>query len=246
VELPKNLEDFRRWHERLIGQLERRVFRWPQAATAAEVVRESKDGAILLATEPALAVTAFRAAKPEKPERFWLLVLNADEAEDKLPAWAKELVGERDAILLLSPRGCGSLAWTLKSPPNYVERSHALLGTTVDTGRVWDVRATARWVHENDEHSARVHVAGKGPAGILAAYAALFEPSIEAVTVIEPPTSHRDGPIFLNVLRVLDVPDALGMLAPLPLTVVHARDQAFERTRQIYAAAGAQGKLRMK
>ena len=165
--------------------------------------------------------------QPEKPEHSWLIVLNADEPEDKVPAWTKGIIGEKDAVLLLSPRGCGGLAWTKKSPPNYVERSHALLGSTVDAGRVWDVRATARWVHENDLHSARVRVAGRGQAGILAAYAALFEPSIEAVVVVDPPASHKDGPIFLNVLRVLDVPDALGLLAPTPLTLVNAKGSEF-------------------
>ena len=57
--------------------------------------------------------------------------------------------------------------------------------------------------------------------------------------VVDPPASHREGPIFLGVLRVLDVPDALGMLAPVPLTLVDAKDKSFERTVQIYKIAGA-------
>jgi hypothetical protein len=56
--------------------------------------------------------------------------------------------------------------------------------------------------------------------------------------------SHRDGPIFLGVLRVLDVPEALGLLAPTPLTLVNAGDPAFGRAARIYAAAGAGQKLR--
>ena len=65
-------------------------------------------------------------------------------------------------------------------------------------------------------------VIGRGQAGILAAYAALFEPSIKEVMLVDPPASHATGPIFLNVLRVLDVPEALGLLAPRPLTLVNA------------------------
>ena len=49
--------------------------------------------------------------------------------------------------------------------------------------------------------------------GIRAAYAALFEPSIKEVVVIDPPSSHKDGPHLLNVLRVLDILKALGLLA---------------------------------
>jgi hypothetical protein len=61
-------------------------------------------------------------------------------------------------------------------------------------------------------------------------YAALFEPSIKEVIVIDPPKSHKDGPHFLNVLRVLDIPEALGLLAPTPLTIIGGNDPAFDRT----------------
>src|SRR5262249_169666 len=80
----------------------------------------------------------------------------------------------------------------------------------------------------------------RGQAGILAAYAALFEPSIKEVVIIDPPTSHMQGPYFLNVLRVLDIPQALGLLAPnVKLTLVNAKAKAFDRTAQIYKLGGA-------
>jgi hypothetical protein len=80
----------------------------------------------------------------------------------------------------------------------------------------------------------------------LAAYAAQFERSIKEVVVIDPPASHRDGPIFLNVLRVLDVPEALDLLAPRPLPLVEAKSAAFDRTARIYELARVGGKLRRK
>jgi hypothetical protein len=60
---------------------------------------------------------------------------------------------------------------------------------------------------------------------------------------VNPPSSHREGPIFLNVLRVIDVPDALGLLAPRPLTIHTLKDGDFARTASIYRAAG--GSLRI-
>ena len=88
---------------------------------------------------------------------------------------------------------------------------------------------------------------GKGQAGILAAYAALFEPSIKEVVIIDPPKSHKEGPYFLGVLRVLDIPEALGLLAPnVKLTLINARDSAFDRTEQIYKLAGAADKFNRK
>lgn len=246
-EIPKSGNEFRTWREKLLDLVEEKVFSWPEGARAAEVLRANTGNRVVLTTEPGMLVTATRIVpRPEKPKRQWLIVLNPDEAEDQLPEWAKSLIGKDDAAVILSPRGGGSFRWTPKSPPNYVERAHALVGTTVDAGRVWDVRAVARWLHENDEDSLRVQVAGRGQAGVVAAYAALFEPAIEAVTLVEPTSSHRQGPIFLNVLRYLDVPDALGLLAPMPLEIIGADANAFRQTVEIYRAAGVSDHLRMR
>ena len=144
---------------------------------------------------------------------------------------------------ILNPRGINT-KWTRKSPPNYVERSHALLGRTVDEGRVWDVIAAFKYLQK--EKTAPSRVIGVGEAGILAAYAALLEPSIPEVVIVNPPVSHRDGPIFLNVLRVLDIPESLGLLAPRPLTLINAKDKAFDRTAEIYRLAGAAERFQRK
>jgi hypothetical protein len=86
-----------------------------------------------------------------------------------------------------------------------------------------------------------VYLAGEGAAGVLAAYAALWEPEIAGVVLKEPPPGHMsDGaPQFLNVLRVCDVPDVLGMLAPRPLKVFYASDgERLEKVVKIYTAVG--------
>jgi hypothetical protein len=148
---------------------------------------------------------------------------------------------------LLYPRGIGKAPeWTRGSQPNYVERAHALLGRTVDQGRVWDIIATIRRLSADYKTKQRWKIVGYGPSGILGAYAALFEPAIQEVVLINPPKSHRDGPIFLNVLRVLDIPEALGLLAPRALTLINAKDKAFDRTVEIYKLAGAEKKLQRK
>jgi hypothetical protein len=63
---------------------------------------------------------------------------------------------------------------------------------------------------------------------------------------VDPPASHRPavekgayGPPLLNVLRVLDIPEALGCLAPRRLVLIGAKDPAFERTGALYKLAGA-------
>jgi hypothetical protein len=134
------------------------------------------------------------------------------------------------------------LHWKRQSPPNYHERSRALLGWTYDVEHVHDICGMSM-MHKRKDGT---KVIGKGTDGILAAYAALFEPSIKEVIVINPPKSHKEGPHFLGVLRVLDIPEALGLLAPTPLTIVGGNDPAFDRTAEIYRLAGAADKLTRK
>ena len=81
-------------------------------------------------------------------------------------------------------------------------------------------------------------------AGVIAAYAALLEPRISEVMAVDPPASHHDGPIFLNVLRVMDVPEAFGMLAPRPLTIATGQAGEFARAQSLYRVGG--GTLRME
>ncbi len=126
--------------------------------------------------------------------------------------------------------------WTSKNPPNTIERDFPLLGATADSDRVQHL------VHEDVVMVPTL--VGRGPEGILAAYAALLSGGRGGeLVLIDPPASHRVGPQFLNVLRVLDIPEALGCLAPRKLVLINAKDPAFDRTVEIYRRAGAADKI---
>jgi len=243
VALP-SAEEFPRFKKELLKKLRDYCFRaWPEnyPSDASQQVRS-----VTFYTEPPVYVkTLFLVGAKDPPER-WLIVLNPDEAEQEFPGWAREIAGNYPTVLL-RPRGVGPTKWTTKNPPNYVERSLALLGRTVDSGRVWDVRVTAfalkKKLLDAGAREATVTVLGKGQAGILAAYAALFEPAISEIVLVEPPESHMQGPHFLNVLRILDIPDALGLLAPRKLTIYGAREGAFKKTAALYERAGAKDRF---
>ena len=182
-----------------------------------------------------------------RPTRVLVVVRNPD-ANEVAPGWLSRVQEDGDEVVVCAPRGVGETRWTRKNPPNYIERSHVLLGRTVDTGRVWDVIATARFLHALHKGKVPVHVVGQGGAGILAAYAALWEPEIAGVILDVAPLTHADAssPQFLNVLRVCDVPDVLGMLAPRPLTVCGTPGGQLEKVTRIYAAAGATQSFRVR
>lgn len=251
VKLPE-AGKFEEWKKEMMKKLREKSFRgFPDRIPKAAVAGISQDGSkcsMSWVTEPGvLARTVDLTPRaPRSADTSIVVVLNPEESEEVLPKWAaSHLADARPYLTAL--RGAGMTAWTRRSPPNYVERSLALLGRTEDAGRVWDIAAMARcFVYGDNESRFNSKLIGRGQAGILAAYAALFEPSISEVVIVDPPVSHKDGPYFLNVLRVLDIPEALGLLAPRKLTLVNAKDKAFDRTAEIYKLAGAADKFERK
>lgn len=245
VTLPEK-EKFAEWKAEMIKRLREQSFRrlpskhpGPTDDFVQGVIGSGTSIGCLYESEKGVSVQFSGLSRLKEPKGHDnLLVWDTEYAGNDTPSWAAPFFGN-ERIYHFYPRA----GWTTKSPPNYVERSHLLLGRTTAEGKVWDVIGYAVLAATGKKD---VHVAGKGQAGILAAYAALFEPSIKEVIVINPPKSHKEGPHFLGVLRVLDIPEALGLLAPTPLTIVGGNDPAFDRTAEIYRLAGAADKLTRK
>jgi hypothetical protein len=194
-------------------------------------------------------VYRLRFSGPLKPDRksTLLVVLNEEEAE-KSPDWLGEVAEPDQTVVYCEPRGIGETRWTRKNGPNYVERSHALLGRTVDAGRIWDVIAAAKYLAQRERGKIPLYVSGRGPAGLIAGYAAALEDEIAGAALISPSASHlvADAPQILNVLRVCDAPDILGLIAPRPLSIAADASDAFARTAAAYSAAGAADKLKFE
>lgn len=55
---------------------------------------------------------------------------------------------------------------------------------------------------------------------------------------MNPPSTHLEGPIFLNVLRYLDLPEAAALLAPRRLNFYGRLPAAFESVRHVYSLYG--------
>lgn len=234
---------FRAWKAGLLAELRRITFRcFPERIPPAKLLKRADDDRARLETEPGIEVHLRKVsgAGPTGDVQRVVLVVRGPAAEAAIRRFVRRIKEAGDAMYVCEPRGVGPTRWTRKNPPNYVERSHVLLGQTVDTGRVWDIVAAARYLRAKHVGNVPVHVAGDGAAAVLAAYAALWEPEIDGVMLSKPPLSHMHpgAPQLLNVLRVCDVPDVLGMLAPRRLTV-YGPARRLEKVTAIYAAAGS-------
>ena len=245
---PPQAGQYPAWKEAILAELRRVTFRdLLREIPAASPLEEVGPNVVRIASEPGIAVHLRRISEtvPKEKVKRLLLVVCGDEDTDKSTSWLSGLVLEQDSLYEIAPRGVGPTRWTRKNPPNYVERAHVLVGRTVDTGRLWDIIAAARYLQGQYPADTSLHICGKGSAGVLAVYAAVLAPEVGGVIVKELPASHMDpdAPQFLNVLRVCDIPDVLGMIAPRRLELHGCSRDISQRVSVIYAAAGASNVL---
>ncbi len=128
----------------------------------------------------------------------------------------------------VAPRGIGPTRWSAVGTPadNHVKRRFALLGQTLDGQRVWDVRRALAALRERpDLKDVPLWLQGKNDMAGIALYAAIFEPDVVRLDLWHPPASHKEGPTFLNVRRILDMPQAMALAFPRPIRL-YARDDA--------------------
>ena len=119
------------------------------------------------------------------------------------------------AMAWIAPRGIGRTRWT--SDPkedNQIKRRFYLLGQTLDSMRVWDTRRALQSLRQlSGLAQTPLWLQGHETMAGIALYASLYEPDIARLELHNLPTSHREGPNFLNVLRYLDMPEAMALAA---------------------------------
>ena len=192
-------------------------------------------------SQPHIRLRLYLARKPglDKPEEVTLNVLDEkgwtrwlagmrigfeDELGDqKLPEPDKSafrniqerLTISNQIMAFVAPRGIGPDAWNKDERKQVqIRRRFMLLGQTADGMRVWDVRRAIQALRTIESAGqAPVNLTGDGVMAGIALYASLFEPDITKLDLLNLPNTHHDGPTFLNVMRYLDIPQAVAMAA---------------------------------
>jgi len=127
----------------------------------------------------------------------------------------RTLATNNGVFVYFTPRGIGPTAWSGDAKKQtQIRRRFMLLGQTLDGMRAWDIRRAVQAVRSFPSlRGIPLWVEAHGELAADALYASLFEKGIAGLELWQMPKSHRDGPDYLNVLRVLDIPQAAAMAA---------------------------------
>jgi hypothetical protein len=166
------------------------------------------------------------------------------EAQRNLKPGADAIAGRKShaTIYCFAPRQALDAAGNRLSERKLTQlrRRLHLLGESLESGQVWDICQAFRAITalEGDKET-KIEANARGLTAVNAVYASLFVPGIARLNLFGMPASHRDGPIYLNVLRHLDLPQAMAMAAErTDLSVAGGSAQQWEYATQLIAGRG--------
>ena len=236
----------KQWQAAYLSALRAKVFAgWPaeSGAVAPKLAGQSAEHGLRCQSytfdsqpEVNLRLLVLQDAKVKKPEQLLLTVLDAASWTNSPAKWIwlgggttaetaglqQEMRTRKLALAYFAPRGVEPGTWP-RDPKKATQtrRRFMLLGQTLDSMRVWDIRRAAQAVMALPAFKKTpLYVRAKGQTGVNAGYAALFEPGIQRLKLAGLPASQSEGPDYLNVLRVWGLPqlwEALGERAELRL-----------------------------
>jgi len=140
---------------------------------------------------------------------------DAESAKRQADRWVNLVRSKSTVLCFVAPRGVGPTAWTGdERKQTHIRRRFILLGQTLDGMRVWDVLRALQALEKIPGLKGKpLTVEAQGVTAGVALYASVFGPAPSRLRLTNLPATHRDGPIFLNVLRFLDIPEALALAA---------------------------------
>jgi dienelactone hydrolase len=161
--------------------------------------------------------------------------------EQKFARTKSTMTKENVAIAAIAPRGIGPTRWAADGSfeDTQIRRRFPLIGQTLDGQRVWDARRAVVAI-QSMFPKVRVRIRGERQSAGIAYYAGLYEPSVVDIELWHPPASHREGPTFLNIAKVLDFPQALALTdKPIVVNVKAAEREKWSWPLRLSNATGA-------
>lgn len=156
----------------------------------------------------------------------------------------------RHVFAAVEPRGTGATEWS--AGRNWsLRRTAWLTGRTLASMRVWDTLRALQAVREQPEVDPdAITLVADGEMAPVAVMAALLDGRLRRLALDHVPAtfnqpSQSDGRgaaiEMLGVLRVVDLPVAVGLLWPTEVVFIHSRPEEFAWAEDLYARLGPPG-----
>lgn len=246
---PKASYSRRSWDKRraeLIAALNEKVFRWFPAnplpfetkagrndggwatryASYKEVSFQSEEGARVRAqlftptNSTATTPVLIYAKRPGDSIYF----MDLDELLPILGRWTVLILHPRFTEVPISAAEYRNIAMTA-----------AWTGRTIPSMQIWDMLRAIEWLHKEETvKPATLSIYAKGEMAAAALYAALLDPRVTRTILNDPPASHWNGSPLLNILRVTDLAEVAGALAPRTLVTLRPPPASWSLTKKLY------------
>lgn len=149
---------------------------------------------------------------------------------------AADLLEEKRAVAFFLPREVNFRPPRSPKLAVQIRRRFMLLGQTLDSMQVWDMRRAIQAVAAIETlRPKRVEVFASHRTAANAAYAALFE-SVASVELLKPFSKIEQMPDYLNVARILNLPAELALVAENHNVVVHDPPSDFKFVQDVRSA----------
>lgn len=147
------------------------------------------------------------------PDRAFWRGLPVDEAAG---AALREELDSLGAVFLVSTRGAGPAKYSGDDfKQDQIRKRYYLLGQSLQSMQTWDLRQAIGAVRRTQKASGMeaIQVDADGVHAGMALYASLFLDDSLSLRLTDLPVSHMDGPFYPKILRYLDIPAAVLMVA---------------------------------
>ncbi|HRU05601.1 MAG TPA: acetylxylan esterase [Candidatus Brocadiia bacterium] len=150
---------------------------------------------------------------------------------------------EDHVLAVLEPRGSGFSH--CPSRERDLLRAGALTGVTPCMAMIQDLEVMMPFVRQHPfVQGKRIVLHGRGDAAVACLYHALMHEDIAGLALENLPSSHRRGGYILGILRIMDLPHALGLMAPRPVAVVNIGKMSNNHwAKRAYERLGCAGNL---
>ena len=228
VPLPKTSDEWPAIRERAVARLRTEVFPCLDAETMTiETVGNwtcGPDGRFISYRANLGGVELWMEHRSRDSDTVVLGVANPRQNHMSVIHKMADFLEDRTAFFL-EPRGCGTTSTNTTDlsvdRDNFLLQAGTMVGMTPLMLVIQDLRHIVRFIVEQPHIvGKRLFLYGSGDAAAACLYHAVMDENVAGVVLEKLPMTHRRGCYITGILRVLDIEQACGLLAPRPVALV--------------------------